>query len=211
VRIVHTVAASVLACSVFASSASVRAPSPIHGEDVKLAWKLKAGEVLRYRIVQDTHQTISGPGEFEVGSNVSQVISEKVKSVSPDGVATLECTWEAVKMHMSLPMGGDMDFDSTQAGGASSAPGPLKGFANLPGASFTMEMKPTGEVASISGIGDAMKKVFATDDPSAKMMKDMMERSFNDESMKRSLETAVLPEKAVAVGGTWGRDTAFDM
>jgi threonine dehydrogenase-like Zn-dependent dehydrogenase len=60
----------------------------------------------------------------EVGSNVSQVISEKVKSVTPDGVATLECTWEAVKMHMSLPMGGDMDFDSTQAGGASSAPGP---------------------------------------------------------------------------------------
>jgi hypothetical protein len=29
--------------------------------------------------------------------------------------------------------------------------------------------------------------------------------------MKRSLETAIMPEKAVAVGGTWARDTEFDM
>jgi hypothetical protein len=39
----------------------------------------------------------------------------------------------------------------------------------------------------------------------------MMEQSFNDDSMKRSLETAILPEKPVAVGGTWARDTEFDM
>jgi hypothetical protein len=168
VRILQTLAASVLACSAFASSAASRASSPIWGEDVKLAWKLKEGEVLRYRIVQDTHQTITGPGEFEFGSTVAQVIREKVKSVSPEGVASLECTWEAVKMHMSLPMIGDMDFDSTQAGGAAGALGPLKGFADLPGATFTMEMKPNGEVAALHGIGDAMKKVFAGDDPSVK-------------------------------------------
>jgi hypothetical protein len=146
-----------------------------------------------------------------VGSSVSQVITEKVKSVAADGVATLDCTWEAVKMHVGMPMGGDMEFDSTQPGGADKAPAALKGFASLPGTSFQVEMKPSGEVASIHGITEAMKKVFTSDDPQMRMMKDMMERSFNDDSMRRSFETAVLPEKPVAVGGKWGRDTEFDL
>lgn len=209
-RILTTLAASCLACSAFAS-AFVSSPARVAREDVKLAWKFKEGDVLRYRIVQDTRQTISGPGEFEVGSSVSQVIRQKVKSVSGDGVATLDCTWEAVKMHVGMPMGGDMDFDSTQPGAAEKAPAALKGFAGLPGTAFQLEMKPTGEIASIHGITEAMQKVFSVDDPTMRMMKDMMERSFNDESMKRSLETTVLPEKPVAVGGKWSRDTEFDM
>ena len=206
-RLIQTLAASILACSAFASPLA----SPCVHEDVRLAWKLKEGEVLRYRMVQDSHQTITGPGEFEVSSTVSQVIREKVKSVSPDGVASLECTWEAVKVHMTQPMVGEMDFDSTQAGSAQSAPGPLKGFANLPGATFEMDMKPTGEVVTLHGISDAMKKVFSADDPSTRQIRDMMERSFNDDSMKHNLETAILPEKPVAVGGKWARDTEFEL
>lgn len=210
-RILRTLAVSCLAGSAFAST-FVPSTAPVPREDVKLAWKFKEGDVLRYRIVQDSRQTISSPqGEFEVGSNVSQVIKEKVKSVAGDGVATLDCTWEAVKMHVGMPMGGDMDFDSTQPGGAEKAPAAMKGLAGLPGTTFQVEMKPSGEVASIHGLTEAMKKVISSDDPSMRMMKDMMERSFNDDSMKRSLETAILPDKPVAVGGKWARDTEFDL
>jgi Family of unknown function (DUF6263) len=212
VRILRTLAVLCLVGSAFAAPFVPTSTPPLAGEDVQLAWKFKAGDVLRYRIVQDTRQTISsGQGEFEVGSNVSQVIGEKVKSVSADGVASIDCTWEAVKLHIGLPMGGDMDFDSTQAGSAQSAPPLLKGFASLPGSTFQIEMKPNGEIASLHGIGDAMKKVLTSDDAVMKGMKDMMERAFNDDSMKRALEAAVLPDKPVAPGGTWARDTEFDM
>jgi hypothetical protein len=180
-------------------------------EDVKLSWKFKEGEVLRYRITQDMHQAISGPADIEIESSVAQVIGEKVKSISADGLASLECTWEAVKVHMNLPMGGDVDFDSSRGDTAGTAPGALKAFAGLPGSKFEIDMKANGEVTEVRGVSDTMKKILEGGDAASKGMRDMMQRAFTDEAMKRYLGTTVLPEKPVAVGDTWKRDTVFDM
>ncbi len=185
--------------------------APAKSDDVKLAWKFKEGEVLRYRISQDMHQAITGPTDIEIDSSVGQVIKEKVKSVAADGTASLECTWEAVKVHMSIPMGGDVDFDSTRGDTAGSTPSPLKGFAALPGSTFELEMKASGEVTAVRGVSDTMKKILEGGDAASKSTRDMMQRAFTDDAMKRYLGTTVLPEKPIAVGGTWARDSVFEM
>lgn len=201
----------ILATIIALSLASPALEAPAKTEDVKLAWKFKEGDVLRYRIAQDMHQAISGPADIEIDSSVAQVIRETVKSVSADGVASLDCTWEAVKVHMNLPMGGDVDYDSSRGDTAGNIPAPLKGFASLPGSKFELEMKSNGDVTAVRGVSETMKKLLENGDAATKSTRDMMQRAFTDEAMKRYLGTTVLPEKPVAVGGTWVRDAVFEM
>jgi hypothetical protein len=177
-------------------------------EDVRLVWKLKEGETLRYRIAQDSHQVTEGMGNFETDANGAQVVRETVKSVGADGTAKLECSWEALRIKMSVPMGGDMEFDSTRTEDASTS-GPLKGLGKVVGATFLMELKADGEVASISGVTDAFSKAFPDSDAGSKMAKSLVGRMFNDEGMRRTMQSAFLPEKAVAQGATWKHDASY--
>jgi hypothetical protein len=85
----------------------------------------------------------------------------------------------------------------------------MKGLAKLVGSAFEVEMKPTGEIVSLTGIDDLMNKVGAGSQ--AGPMGGMLAKSFNDASMKRSMETVVLPDKALADGETWKRTSTFDV
>ena len=185
--------------------------APVATEDVRLTWKFREGDVMRYRMVQEMEQAVTGPGEFETKSNVSQVLKQTVKSVSADGIAAIECTWEALRFHMNVPMGGDVDFDSTHGDTESNVSGPLKGLIKLVGSTFRMEMKPNGEIVSIHGIAEVMEAVFSGDDPETQPMRTMMSQMFTDESMKRMMEASVLPEQALAIGDTWTRDIEVPM
>jgi hypothetical protein len=176
--------------------------------DAHLAWKFKEGDVLRYRILQDVHQTISGMSSMEVDTKIEQVLREKVQSVAADGTAKIEVTWEALRFHASVPMAGEIDFDSTKDAPESAA-GPVKSLAKVVGSAFQLEMKPNGEIVSLRGIDELMEKLSA--DGSTARMKDVLSKSFNDVSMKRALETVVLPEKAIGDGGTWKRTSQFDV
>jgi hypothetical protein len=182
--------------------------TPAAPADVRLAWKFKAGDVLRYRVMQVVQQSISGMGNMEMTIENGQVLKEKVQSVAPDGTAKLEVTWEALRFHLGAPMAGGMDYDSTKDA-PESASGPMKGLAKLVGSSFQVEMKPSGEIVSLTGIDDLMKKVGS--DSGAGPMGGMLQRSFSDTSMKRSLETVVFPEKTMADGETWKRSSTFDV
>jgi hypothetical protein len=104
--------------------------------------------------------------------------------------------------------GGDMDYDSTKDA-PESAPAPLKGLVKVVGSAFQLEMKPTGEIVSLHGIDDLMQKIGSSSESGP--MGNVVAKSFNDASMKRALETIVLPEKEVADGGSWKRSSQFDV
>ena len=180
--------------------------TPAVPADVRLAWKLKQGDVLRYRVMQVVQQSISAMGNMETTTEIGQVLNEKVQSVTADGTAKLEVTWEALRYHLSAPM--TMDYDSTKDA-PDSATGPAKSLAKLVGSSFQVEMKPSGEIVSLTGIDDLMKKVGS--DSGAGPMGGMLQKSFSDTSMKRSMETVVFPDKAIADGETWKRSSTFDV
>ena len=175
--------------------------------DVRLAWKFREGDVIRYRILQEIHQSMSGMGNMETDTRVGQVLREKVQSVAPDGTAKIEVTWEALRYRLEAPMGGSLEFDSTKDSPESAA-GPMKGLSKIVGSAFQVEMKPSGEIVSLRGIDELMQKV-ASD--GGGMVGSMVSRSFNDASMKRALESVVLPEKALADGETWERESQFDV
>ena len=175
--------------------------------ETKLAWKLHEGDVLRYRILQDIRQEMSPMG-MQTDSRVGQVLKEKVQSVAPDGTAKIEVTWEALQYRLHSPMGGGVDYDSTKDAAEASA-GPMKSLSKLVGSAFRLEMKPPGEIVALSGIDEVMTKLTAGGD--AGPMGAMLSKSFNDASMKRALETVLLPEKALADGETWKREAQFDV
>jgi hypothetical protein len=176
--------------------------------DAHLAWKFKEGDVLRYRVLQVVQQSISGMGNMETTIENGQVLKEKVQSVAPDGTAKLEVTWEALRFHLGAPMASGLDYDSTKDAPESAA-GPMKSLAKLVGSSFQVEMKPSGEIVSLTGIDDLMKKVGS--ESGAGPMGGVLQKSFSDTSMKRSLETVVFPDKAIADGETWKRASTFDV
>lgn len=191
-------------------AAPVRNPPPVAtSEDVRLAWKLKEGDTLRYRIVQEIHDVSAGSGDFATDVGSGQVLQEKVKSVASDGTATIECTWEALRIQMSIPMVGDLSFDSTRTDGPASSSGQLKGLASVVGATFRMHLKRNGEVVSVSGVNEALSKAFPEDDPSLKLPGGILGQSFNDDGMRRTLQSAFLPDKSVAAGAMWKHDATF--
>jgi hypothetical protein len=61
-------------------------------------------------------------------------------------------------------------------------------------------MKSNGDVTAVRGVSETMKKLLENGDAATKSTRDMMQRAFTDEAMKRYLGTTVLPEKPVAVG-----------
>lgn len=182
--------------------------TPAAPADVRLAWKFKPGDVLRYRVMQVVQQSISGMGNMETGIETGQVLNEKVQSVAADGTAKLEVTWEALRYHLNAPMASGMDYDSTKDT-PDSATGPMKSLAKLVGSSFQVEMKPSGEIVTLTGIDELMKKVGS--DSAAGPMGGMLQRSFSDSSMKQKMETVVFPDKAIADGETWKRSSTFDV
>lgn len=181
--------------------------SPSLPAEVRLAWKFHEGDVLRYRILQDIRQEMSPMG-METATKVGQVLREKVQSVATDGTAKIEVTWEALRYHMDSPMGSGMEFDSTKDA-PETVTGPMKGVAKIVGSAFQLEMKPSGEIVALRGIDEVMAKIAAGGEGGP--MSSMLAKSFNDASMKRALETMVLPDKGLADGEAWKRQSQFDI
>jgi Family of unknown function (DUF6263) len=153
--------------------------------------------------------------EMEISISSSIVMSQKVVSVRADGVADIDVTYDAMKMHMDVPMGGDMEFDSTRTGDeAKKNDQRLAYVGRLIGSSFHMQIEPSGRVAALTGIADLLAKCFpddATADPMMTGMREMFKQSFGDESMKRLIEVAVYPDKPLSAGDKWNRNSSWAM
>src|SRR5262249_13866536 len=165
----------------------------------------------RYRTSLEMDQKLSGMGEFETHMKMGQVIRQKVESISPEGLAEIECTWEAMRLHTSLPMGDDVDFDSTRGDSGAGLPESFAGLPKLVGLVFHMRMKSTGEVVDVTGIADAVDKLLEGHDSKKSPMRQVMNSMLSDESMKRMLQVTALPEKALTVGDDWTRDVEVPM
>jgi len=106
-------------------------------------------------------------------------------------------------------MGSEIDYDSTDA--ASTPPDALKGVAKLVGLAFEMRMRPTGEITELEGMDEALAKLFESDAPDVGAMRQMMSEMLSEETMKRSLEAAVLPSHALKEGEEWKRAIAIPL
>ena len=91
---------------------SVRAAEFQHAAGEPLRWKFKAGESIRYTMVQEISQETKDPGRvLKLTMNQTVDLHWSVKSVADDGVADMTWTIDRVRAKVSGPEGG-FEFDS---------------------------------------------------------------------------------------------------
>lgn len=149
-----------------------------------------------------------GGQEMESTSEKTTVLQCHVKEVDDKGNAVVEVKVARVHGSMTMPMLGDVEFDSAQAGeqeddggGAFGMPSPssiAKSQTDLAGKSFVARIGSDGKAAALEGVAELLKK----DKRGPQMMPAV------SESMLRDLvESAfgAVPPKPVAVGSSWER------
>ncbi len=133
-----------------AATFGVAAAQPTHGAET-LRWKFKAGETLRYTMVQETTQAMKAMGQDQKTSLKQTVdLHWSVKNVASDGVAELSQTIDRVRTKVESP-GNLFEFDSQTGkvpeGQIASLLAPL--LKALVGAEFTFKMNGRGELSDI--------------------------------------------------------------
>lgn len=182
------------------------AGTALAAQGVTLRYKWNKGEPVRYRTIQESTVTMSGVpgiGEMTVVTNMTQVMALKAMDVAPNGNATVETTFESIKMEVSSAAF-SFAYDSAAP---SQAADPLTAqlsqtFGALLGQSFTMVLTPTGAVEKVEGITKLMQNLQGAS-PAAAGLPGL--ESMSDDAMKSMFgqSFAALPARAVGPGDTW--------
>ncbi|MCW5766699.1 MAG: hypothetical protein KIT68_12070, partial [Phycisphaeraceae bacterium] len=188
----------------------------VAAEPVTLKYKWVKGEVIAYRMTQDTATEMKGlPGMGDQKGTQKQIMGTRmeVKDVADDGAATVETTFESVKLTMEQPGMGAMSYDSEKPGDGAGNPFAAS-FGAMIGERITFVIMPDGSVRKAEGMDKIIKKMAEAMDKEnpgmGAMVADQLKGSFGDDAMRRTYEQAmkILPEKPVSAGDSW--TTNFD-
>ena len=177
------------------------------GKKIKLRLKLKKGQIVKVRTLNDQkiRQTIRGRKQ-----NTHQIIGMgttfNVKEVDTKGNSTIQVTYHWIKFQQS---GGPQKIAYDSDNPPATLHQSVKMFAALKGKGFTLKLTPLGKVLDIKGAGkmleDALKEAKLPPGRNTAMIKKNLQRQFSDKALKRSMENlfAIYPEQPVGVGSHW--------
>lgn len=150
-----------------------------------------------------------GGQEMEVGQAITTVLQVTVKDVDEKGLMVVETKVARIHGTMTMPMVGDIEFDSAKpeadagedGGGGFGMPSPgalAKSQTALAGKTFLAKVDPYGKVASLEGVAELLKNK-GKGNPMAP------QNPVTESSLRNLVEGAfgVLPAKPVAVGTAW--------
>ena len=184
-------------------------------DGISLQWKWEKGRVLRYRMIQEHRQM--APGTIaETVTRQTVVLREEVTDVTEDGVATVQTSFEAVRMEMDTPSG-KMSYDSANPSDLVKASTFMfRPNARLANASFTMKLNREGKVLELSGFEKTMSGLLPPEQEGGAIaagMNAQIKHMYSDQSMKQMMDTSlnILPDRPVAAGGTWNRQISAEM
>lgn len=181
---------------------------------VKMAWKFKKGQVIRYKNTTKQEQTVKGSpmGDQSSSTTTISTLEHKIMSVDEKGVATIRQTTVAVKYKMSNPAAmQELEYDSTKEEDKEKAENPsIKPVAATVGTSITYTMNSKGEVLSVKGSEKIGKKIIDSmgdggANPQVEMMKTMLKEQFSNKAKQKELSAGfkIFSDKAVTIGDTW--------
>ncbi|HZN37828.1 MAG TPA: DUF6263 family protein [Planctomycetota bacterium] len=170
----------------------------------------KKGSTVWLLLEEKQEQTMDmGGQQMEMGNTTTRTLQLEVKDVDDKGNLVVEVKIARIHGSMTMPMMGDIEFDSTKktegeeedAGGMGGfSPGAMtKAMTALAGKSFVAKVDAFGKVASLEGVAELLKD--ANQGPG-------MRRGGGSESQfKQYVESAFgpLPQKPIAQGATWDR------
>lgn len=183
----------------------------IAAQEHDLSIPAKKGTTVWLSKQEKVEQSIDvGGQEMETGKDVTTVLQCTVKDVDDKGMLIVETKIARIHGAMTLPMMGDVEFDSAAPagddddddGGGMGMPSTgaiVKSQTALAGKTFLAKVDSKGKVASIEGVAELLK--------GAKRSPMMPSPTEND--LRHMVEGAFgyVPEKPMAVGATWDHQT----
>lgn len=160
---------------------------------------------------KSTQDLDMGGQQMTMGHDVQRVLSIEVTDVEKDGKLKLAVKWESSSGKMMMPMGGELEFDTTkpaeeedgEAGMGMPTAGQVQKFVGaITGKVLTATVSPSGHDLEIVGLkeltDDATKKVGGM---GASMLMGML----NEGLLRRDVDGVLgrYPKEPTAVGGTW--------
>lgn len=157
-----------------------------------------------------------GGQQMDMGNTITYMVQVTVADVDDKGMLTVEAKIGRVFGTMTIPMMGDVEFDSIdQKADDAPAEEDESGMPNfdaigqamgsLAGAVFTAKVDPFGQVKSMDGV---TKVLDAARKKGGRMGGQMLGAQLNESAMERLVESAfgILPEQPIAVGASWDRN-----
>jgi hypothetical protein len=193
-------------------AAALVSGATLAAQDLTLRYRWTKGEEMRYRNTVQTDMQMSGlpgMGDMNVSMTMVQVNRLLVEDVAADGTATIRSTYESIKMTMSVPMMGDVTYDSTQPQASSGNPmadAIGKTVGALAGETFTMAVAPNGNVGKIDGLARLVEKTKAGASATGSAMgMGNMDAFISEEGQRSMIEQSftLLPDKPVKAGEAW--------
>ncbi len=158
-----------------------------------------------------------GGQQMDMGNATTYTLQVTVKEVDDKGQLVVEAKIARVLGTMTMPMMGDIEFDSIDQKPGDAKEGEEadgmgmpdfdsigRAMGSLAGNTFIAKVDPFGKVTSIDGIEKALE---AARKKAGRMGAQMLGAQLNESAMQRMVESAfgTLPGKPIAVGGTWER------
>jgi hypothetical protein len=182
--------------------------SALTAQDAPLRYRWSKGETMRYRAIHAANVSMSnlpGAGAMTVDTHVTQVQRLDVTDLAADGTATIRVTFESVKLDMTTPMG-SIAYDSAMP--AASAGNPVgdmigKSYGAMVGETVTLVVTPSGEIKSVTGMEELIKKMTAAVPQNANMPG--MSSFMTEDTLRTLLEQnfPAMPNRGVKAGETW--------
>ncbi|HLQ36869.1 MAG TPA: DUF6263 family protein [Planctomycetota bacterium] len=149
-----------------------------------------------------------GGQQMEMGNETTHTFALEIVDVAADGTLTANVKFLRIHGSMTVPMMGDIDFDSaTPSDDDDEGPGAIgNGMVALAGKTFAITVAKNGEVQEVKGVKEALAEARKK---AGRMGAQMLGGSLNEGALKRQIEGLFgkLPAEPTAVGGKWQRET----
>ena len=176
--------------------------------DQLLRWKLKPGEAIDVRFVQDMDMTSTVLGKkLSSSADMAMVLRWNVEDVKEQGITTMRQSIQRLRMSMQTPGSEPVVYDSADGAAAEGMAKQLsQNMAPLIGVEFIQTMSPRGEIIDVR-LSEAAKAKLSNSPASAQLR-----QVFSKEGIKSLMHQAatVLPEEPVKVGDQWSGQTRTD-
>jgi hypothetical protein len=182
-----------------------------NSDSVDLKFNLPKGSKYEYATTMDMNmnQAIMGQ-QMQMKNKMGVTYLFEVLNDSSNW-KTMKATINRISMDVNA-MGQSMSFDtdkpSTDTAGEMAAVSKM--FGAMKGGQFTFTMNDKGEVGSVTGMEEMVRKMAATM-PNAEQAMAGMGNTFNNENFKQNIEQSfsVYPGKPIKVGETWKKTTTM--
>jgi len=169
---------------------------------------LEKGAAFDYAITStnDLGMSLMGQDLSSTGQS-NQDISFLVKDVQPTGLTQVDFKVTRMTMDQTVPMVGDMSFDSSKEDGDSKSP--FAGLGGMIGKTMQVNFDRKGKVASIEGADIIMKEVFEKLKGGAQVSQ-FLDNYIGEESFKNIFSnlTGYSQGKPLKVGDTWNKSVS---